>query len=142
MLDLLPLPLQTRTQSGGPRRAVPLAHLLKLGLYISWQRHAKAIARQQSFDSMDHARPIALRGQEFPVPLAAVRIDPAGDPDHTPDLLFPSRMTQPHGEELVHLQALRFRPAVAAVHLTTGCVDHEVLDALAESKPGEPQPLA
>ena len=35
----------------------------------SWQRHAHAIASQQLFDPIDHAGPIALRSQEFPVQL-------------------------------------------------------------------------
>jgi hypothetical protein len=96
------------------------------------QRHAHARASEQSFAPIDHTGPIALRRHEVPVQLAAVFISNAGHPHHTPHLLFPSPMTQQPGTQLVHSQAIRLRPAVAALDLDARRVDHDVLDALAD----------
>jgi hypothetical protein len=91
---------------------------------------------------MEHAGPIALRGQEGPGPLAAGCLDPAGHPYDTPDLLCPSRMTQQPREPLGHLPAIGCGPAVAALHLEARRVAPSVLDALAAEKPVEPKPSA
>jgi hypothetical protein len=51
-------------------------------------------------------------------------------------------MTQEHGEQLMDIQAIRFRPAVAAIDLEARRVDHGVLDALADEKTMEPKAIA
>ena len=65
-LGLLPLPLQARAQGCGQRRAVPLADLIALGRPIPLQPQVHTLASQRPFAPIEHARPIALRGEECP----------------------------------------------------------------------------
>jgi hypothetical protein len=66
------------------------------------------------------------------VQLAAVCIDHAGDPYHPPAFLCSSRMPPLHREPLGPIQTIRFRPAVAAIHLEARRVDHGGLYAMAD----------
>jgi hypothetical protein len=64
------------------------------------------------------------------VELPTVFLVHAGHPHDTPHLPLTCHVTQQHREELVDIEPIGLRPALAPIDLNTGGIDDVVLDAM------------
>jgi hypothetical protein len=63
------------------------------------------------------------------------------DPHDTPHPLFPSDIAPEHGEQLMHIDAIRLRSTVTTIDFNTGRVHDDVLHPLSHSTAVEPEPI-
>src|SRR4029453_4791289 len=116
-------------------------HLVKLGLHITLQQALHAMACSQAFDAIDDPCAVLLCGQEFTMELPTVFLLDAGYTHHTPHLLLACQVAQEHRQEVVNVQPIRLRPAVAPIDLNTRGVDDMVHDALRYQVTVQPEPI-
>jgi hypothetical protein len=140
--DLLPRALEAGAQGGRQWGAIPLLHLLELGVHLALQGPLDARTRQEPLHTIAHPRPVMLRRRECTVELPAIFLVHTGHPHHTPDVLLAGYGAQQHGQPLADSEPLRLGPALAAMDRKTGRVDAEVLDPMGPHGAVQPASLA
>src|SRR5215813_6749658 len=138
---LLPRALEARPQGGRQGGAIPLLHLVKLGVDIALQYELHAMAGSQAFDAIDDLCAVLFRRRQFPVELPAVFFVHARYAYHTLYLLFAGAVAQEHRQELADIEPIGLGPALASVDLNTGGIDDGVLDAMRDQVAVQPEPI-